>query len=88
MGKYIFSSGIAIEVVYDTLLLAAEAIHVDLVGIQPFTFPINDVVVKVRLLIVDGDGIAGREIEYHDIIHFDFSESGNTLVFPLRPLDV
>ena len=43
MGKYIFSSGIAIEVVYDTLLLAAEAIHVDLVGIQPFTFPINDV---------------------------------------------
>jgi len=86
--KHVFSTGIPIKVIYDPLLFTIQTIHVDRIGKSPFSFPINDVIVEVSLLIGDSYGISCREVEYYNIVHFHFTESRNTFIFPLWPLDI
>ena len=87
IGTDKITSGIVVQVVDSTLLLACQAVHIHLVGIHAFSFFVSKGI-EVCLLEVGGYRVACREVEHHNIVQFHFAEARHTFVFPLRPFDV
>ena len=83
----LLATGIIIQVINSALLLACQAVHLYLLGVQALTFTIS-YRVEISLLIVECYCVTGRKVENDDIVQFHFSESGNSFIFPLRPFDV
>ena len=81
------TSGIVVQIIDGTLLLACQAVHIHLVGIHAFSFFVSKGI-EVCLLEVGGYRVACREVEHHNIVQFHFAEARHTFVFPLRPFDV
>ena len=81
------ASGVVVQVVHVALLLTGQAVHVHGIGIHAASFAVGQVV-EVFHLVVEGHGVAGGEVEYHDVVQLHFTKTGHTLVFPLRPFDV
>ena len=81
------TSGIVVQIIDGTLLLACQAVHIHLVGIRAFSFFVSKGI-EVCLLEVGGYRVACREVEHHNIVQFHFAEARHTFVFPLRPFDV
>ena len=81
------TSGIVVQIIDGTLLLACQAVHIHLVGIRAFSFFVSKGI-EVCLLEVGGYRVACREVEHHNVVQFHFAEARYTFVFPLGPFDV
>lgn len=87
VGQDEVASCCIVEVVDGPLLLARQAVHVDLLRIDALPFAVGQAV-EVGLLEVGGHGVARGEVEHHDVVQLHPSEARHALVLPLRPLDV
>ena len=87
IGTDQIATGIVVEVVDGTLLVARQAVHIDFIGIYALSLPVSQTV-KVFLLPVERYRIACRKVEHDNIVQFHLSEARYAFIFPLRPFNV
>ena len=58
------------------------------VDLAPAEYLDQQVVVHRVLLVLGGDGVAGGEVEHHDVVALDVAQAGQTAVFHLGPRGV